>query len=348
MNTPIFVDFAADLQQRHAALIADESKLRIRERAARLGSTEAALVAAECGVVSFELSGTAQEIFREIGTLGNVMALSRNDWCVHERHGKYEDIQAEGPVGLVLGADIDLRLFFGSWRYFYAVSEGGRDSIQFFDKESVAVHKVFKTEGSDVAAWDAFVARFKAAEKRVPEVEAIVIPAESNQAEDPAALRAHWLGLEDTHAFFPMLRKFKVSRLGALAAVGADLAQTVPNDTVETMLQRAAEQELSIMCFVGNRGIVQIHSGPVKKLVRTGPWYNVLDAKFNLHLNTEAIASSWIVNKPTVDGWVTSLEIYAASGELIVQFFGERKPGKPELAAWRELLVSLCNAPLAA
>jgi len=54
------------------------------------------------------------------------------------------------------------------------------------------------------------------------------------------------------------------------------------------------------------------------------------------------------VNKPTSDGWVTSLEVYAANGDLIVQFFGERKPGKPELTGWRELMVSLCGAPLAA
>jgi putative hemin transport protein len=55
-----------------------------------------------------------------------------------------------------------------------------------------------------------------------------------------------------------------------------------------------------------------------------------------------------VVNKPTSDGWVTSLELYSATGDLIAQFFGERKPGKPELAPWRELMASLCSVPLAA
>ncbi|HBD36656.1 MAG TPA: hemin-degrading factor, partial [Cupriavidus sp.] len=105
---------------------------------------------------------------------------------------------------------------------------------------------------------------------------------------------------------------------------------------------------LSIMCFVANRGIVQIHTGAVKKLLRTGPWFNVLDDTFNLHLNTEAVASSWVVNKPTVDGWVTSLELYGEDGGMIVQFFGERKPGQPELPEWRHLLESLCPQALAA
>ena len=91
----------------------------------------------------------------------------------------------------------------------------------------------------------------------------------------------------------------------------------MPADAVERALESAAASGLSIMCFVGNRGMIQIHTGPVRQLRRTGPWYNVLDPKFNLHLDTTAIASSWVVNKPTSDGWVTSLELYAANGDLI-------------------------------
>lgn len=339
-------DSFAALRARHAALVAAEPKLRMRERATRLGASEAELVAADCGAESIALQGTAQALFRELGTLGEVMALTRNDWCVHERHGRYLDIQAEGPVGLVLGPDIDLRVFFGCWRFFYAVTENGRRSLQFFDREGAAVHKVYATEATDMQAWEALVARFRA-DKAPLRIEAIAPADEQPQASDPAALRAHWLGLADTHEFFPMLRKFKLARLGALRAAGKDLAQEVAADSIEYVLHSSAASGLPIMCFVGNRGMVQIHTGAVHQLVRTGPWYNVLDPKFNLHLNTEAVTSCWIVNKPTSDGWVTSLEVYA-EGELVVQFFGERKPGKPELPAWRELLAGLCTQPLAA
>jgi len=109
-----------------------------------------------------------------------------------------------------------------------------------------------------------------------------------------------------------------------------------------------AERDISLMCFVGNRGIIQIHSGPVQSLRRTGPWFNVLEPHFNLHLNTHAIHSAWVVNKPTTDGWVTSLECFSKTGEMIVQFFGARKPGQPELVQWRALLESFCPIPLAA
>lgn len=336
------------LSARHAHLQQSEPKLRIRDRALRLGVTEAELVAADCGVVSTALAGTAQEIFSALGVLGPVMALSRNDWAVHERHGTYLDIQATGPVGIVLGPDIDLRLFFSSWKYFYAVVENGRHSLQFFDKAGMAVHKIYRTEQTDGAAWEAFVARFGATQKPEVVTEAVSVAPESNTPSDAPALRAHWLALKDTHDFFTMLRQFKVSRLGALRAAGDDLAQSVQADAVERMLSGAAETALPIMCFVANRGIVQIHTGPVRKLLRTGPWFNVLDESFNLHLNTQAVASSWVVRKPTTDGWVTSLELYTAGGELIVQFFGARKPGQAELAGWSELLQSLCPQALAA
>lgn len=336
------------LRRRHQELAAAQPKLRIRDRARHLGVSEAELVAAGCGVQTRQLGGTAQQLFRDLGMLGPVMALSRNDHAVHERHGQYQGIEAEGPVGIVLGPDIDLRMFFGAWRYFYAVTENGRDSVQFFDKAGEAVHKVYRTDATDAAAWQAYVDRHAVDAVAPVVVETIAAVAEADLPADAGAMREHWRGLKDTHDFFAMLRQFSVSRLGALRSAGSDLAQQVDDAAIETVLGRAAGSGLPIMCFVANRGIVQIHTGPVHKLVRTGTWFNVLDDKFNLHLNTGAVASSWVVNKPTVDGWVTSLELFGANGELIAQFFGERKPGKPELGAWRTLLQSLCPAALAA
>src|SRR3546814_406137 len=165
----------------------------------------------------------------------------------------------------------------------------------------------------------------------------------------PARRTARALAGHERHApVFAMLRKFNVTRLAALDAVGSDLAQKVSNDVVETMLHAVVDRDISFMCFVGNHGLIQIHSGPIKKLLRTGQWFNVLEPHFNLHLDTTVIDSTWIVNKPTSEGWVTSIECYTKDGEMIAQFFGARKPGIPELTSWRELLVGYCPIPLAA
>ncbi|XZG69373.1 hemin-degrading factor [Chitinibacteraceae bacterium HSL-7] len=352
MNAISTPELIRQLQASHAALREQEPKLRAREVARRMNISEAELVAASCGVDSVALTGTPQALFNDLPGFGRVMVLTRNDWCVHERHGEYEDVQAEKAIGLVLGKDLDLRMFFNYWAHAYAVTEHGehgtRHSIQFFAADGEAVHKVYLTSESNVAHWDSYIAAHRNADATLPAITAYPADSSARNAADPAALRAAWLALTDTHSFFPMLRKFDVQRLGALEAAGADLAQQVASDAVETMLNTTAEQQLPIMCFVGSRGMVQIHSGTVQKLLRTGPWFNVLDPDFNLHLNTTAVASSWVVNKPTSDGWVTSLELYSASNELIVQFFGVRKPGIPEDRAWRAVMESLCATPLAA
>ena len=91
----------------------------------------------------------------------------------------------------------------------------------------------------------------------------------------------------------------------------------------------------------GNNGTIQIHSGPVKNIQPMGPWLNVMDPTFHMHLRMDHIAECWVVRKPTTDGHVTSLEAYDASGEMIVQFFGKRKEGKVERDDWREILANL-------
>jgi putative hemin transport protein len=66
-----------------------------------------------------------------------------------------------------------------------------------------------------------------------------------------------------------------------------------------------------------------------------------MDPRFNLHLQMDSVAKAWLVRKPTDDGIVTSVELFDGNGEAIAMFFGERKPGKPELTAWRSLVSEL-------
>src|SRR5690625_2551937 len=190
--------------------------------------------------------------------------------------------------------------------------------------------------------------KYSSTEHKWPQTRPVAKSERGTSVTDPQALRERWLAVQDVHETQGILKNFNVTRLVALTALGTDLAQKLDNNIAERMLRDIVRHGTSIMCFVANHGMVQIHSGPVEKLVRTGPWFNILDADFNLHLDTTAISQTWIVNRPSRDGWITSLECFAANGDLIVQFFGARKPGIPELVEWRRLLVSYCPSPLAA
>ena len=97
------------------------------------------------------------------------------------------------------------------------------------------------------------------------------------------------------------------------------------------------------MVFVQSRGCVQIHTGPVKRIKATGPWINVLDPDFDLHLRTDLVAGAWLVRKPTRDGALNALEVYDAAGEQVCLFLGTRERGAPECQDWRGVLGTLAD-----
>lgn len=337
------------LRERYQSLRARQPSMRVRQAATHLGVSELELVAAHCGdMQSVILASPPQTVFKELGRLGRVMALTRNDACVHERHGVYEDIRAGKSMGLVLGPDIDLRMFFQHWATTLAVNDGGRKSIQFFDGAGSAVHKVFVTDQTDLAEYTRLVNELAEMRPVWPQVQPLPQQPAPSSGITTDAFRSDWLAMQDTHEFHGLLQKHGLARVAALKGVGCDLAQPVETALAERLLTDVARLGIPFMCFVGNHGMIQIHTGPVTRVMRTGPWFNVLEPHFNLHLDTTAIHSAWIVNKPSKDGWVTSLECFDEQGQMIVQFFGARKPGVPELAAWRALLVSYCPEPLAA
>lgn len=119
------------------------------------------------------------------------------------------------------------------------------------------------------------------------------------------------------------------------------LARPVECNSLEKVLYAAAGTDLPFMIFVGNAGIVQIHTGTIQKVAPMGPWINVLDPGFDLHVRTERIQNAWVVRKPTVDGIVTALELYDAEGEQIALLVGKRKPGQQESEAWRKVVENL-------
>src|SRR5690606_19623090 len=126
-------------------------------------------------------------------------ALTRNESAVHERKGRYEQVDTSGHAGLVLGPDIDLRLFFSEWAFGFALAEedpqGTRRSLQFFDARGNAVHKIFAQESTDLAAFDALVPKYRAPEQGTTlEVKAAAAPApEKPDADiDAAGFRAAW------------------------------------------------------------------------------------------------------------------------------------------------------------
>ena len=331
-----------ELKERWAEYKLANPKSRIRDDAKALGTSEAELLATGLGTHVQLLDGDFRELIKEMGSLGHVMALTRNDHVVHERKGVYEKISFNNHVGLVLGEDIDLRLFLGDWKFGFAVSENDRYSLQFFNSFGEAAHKIYLTEKSSKEAYDALVNKYLAADQDVnlfvtEKKEKIAEPDEAADF-DQAAFQQEWLALKDTHDFFTLLRKHKLSRKQALRNAPEGYAHRIKPESMKPLFDAISETELPIMVFVSNPNCIQIHTGPIKKIFVMGPWLNVMDPEFNLHLREDAIAEAWVVRKPTEDGIVTGIELIDKDGVMFNQFFGKRKPGIPELAEWPALI----------
>lgn len=335
------------LAERWNELRSEKPTLRIRDAAVALGVSEAELVALGVGKTAMALTNDWPTLLSELPSVGRVMCLTRNEHCVHERHGRFEDVQVGSPHGLVLGADIDLRLFLANWRHGFAVREplkqGERLSLQFFDPSGDAVHKIYATEGTDRSAFEALIARHRADD---PAVLALVPrPAEVVDRPDSEidldGLRQAWRAMKDTHEFFGMLGKFKVGRVQALRLAGEEFSRELPARSLRAALEAASSDAVPIMIFVGNRGCIQIHSGPIERLLEVPGWFNIADPTFNLHLRDAGVARVFSVRKPTDDGIVTSIEAFDSHNRNILLMFGVREPGQPELEEWRSLVAGI-------
>lgn len=335
-------------------------KVRIRDAAKALSTSEAQLLATNCGANVTQLDVDFRAFLStEIPTLGEVKAITRNDDVVHERVGTYLNphFNEASHIGMFVGADIDLRIFLQHWKLTFSVTEMIKDkprySIQFFDQGGNAIHKIFLTSKSDFESFLRIEKQYKHSEQSTElSVEPVTEKLETrNDSPEIATFQEGWKNLKDTHSFHPLMMKHKLTRLQALEIApkgfennpNRNFAQRVDLSSVRNAFASAAHNEVPIMVFVGNKGLIQIHTGPVNKLLEHSEWYNVMDPEFNLHLRESAVDQVWVVRKPTEDGIVSSLEIFDKNEKLICTLFGKRKPGIPEDPNWTAIVDSIQN-----
>lgn len=341
----------SELKQEWARLRSEQPHLRIRNAAEKLGVSEAELLATDIGETVTLLEPKFPQILGELHRLGQIMALTRNEAIVHERKGEYKNVEVvkgHRQMGLAVNEDIDLRIFFDQWRFGFAVTNESESrtmrSFQFFDAAGTAIHKVYLQDETVIGEYEHIVQKYRS----VNQTTTLALgPQAGKAAETPDAeiniseFQQAWADLRDTHDFFPMLRKLGVAREQALRLAAPEMAREVRVDAYKFLLQQASESTLPIMVFVGNPGIIQIHTGKVENIAEAHGWFNVLDEAFNLHIEQKKISRAWVVKKPTADGIVTSLELFNQNGDNVALFFGKRKPGIPESTEWREIVNDL-------
>ncbi|SDG71717.1 ChuX/HutX family heme-like substrate-binding protein [Janthinobacterium sp. YR213] len=361
----------ATLAERWSTLRTEQPKLQIRDAARALGISEAQLLATNIGkgVTRLQADGNQpREIMRAALDLGIVQAITRNENGVIETTGVASKFKQAGDkseqadakqdpetearqrniAGGYLGGQIDLRFHFENWKYAFAVEQAGRDgkptrSLQFFDANGTAVHKIYLRNEPGVAVYDKLVATFRLPQQSAELNVLAVAPkaAEKPDAEiDVKEFQLAWKDMTDVHQFAQIMREFHLSREQALRLAPAGVVERVTPEALRTLLENAAKDKVAIMVFLGNEGLTQIYSGKIEKTMAAGGFFNVLDPDFNLHIRDTALRSGWVVKR----GGVTSVEFFDKDGTQVVSFFGVRERGKPQPQSWVDLADSLPKA----
>ncbi|WP_037585352.1 hemin-degrading factor [Stenoxybacter acetivorans] len=322
-----------------------------REGAAALCVSEGELVADSPNTQY--LGCAIRDIVLKLHTLGTVKSIVRNGLAVHEKQGVYENVSLSSGSGLSLNiGGLDLRFFPQHWHHALAVSEpnGNRisHSIQFYDDYGTALQKVFLCDESKLPEWQILIDAFRVEGK--PEFKygalPMVIPAAALTPEREPAFQERWQELKDVHHFVGLLENFQLDRQQSYRHAPHGSTQQLDNGIWETVLHEVHDSGMELMIFVGNRGLVQIQTGAVHKIVRTDSYLNILDSKtegFNLHLKDDEITETWVVRRPIRDGFVTCIEGFDDRRKTVIQFFGRRQEGETELAAWQKITNQLLN-----
>lgn len=268
-------------------------------------------------------------------------------------------------IGIVSGDRINQRLFLSEWVYGFAVSEltagGMQRSLQFYDASGCAIHKIFLQNETQVPIWFDFISRY-AEPSQIVGIKPVIVndaragrladrphsDSRDNTASDRTAARidqqqfcADWGSLRDVHHFSGLLSKYRVNRLQALQLAQRKFAEQVDIRNVYQLLIASAREQIALSILAGNRGMLQIYTGTIQRVEVMGPWLNILDPGFNLHLREDHIASTWVVRKPSVEGLVTSVELFDQRGEVIAMFFSAHQNGKQTCCEWRNLVETL-------
>lgn len=329
------------------AFQAENPKLRARDAADAMDISEAQFVAASVGQGATRIAAHPDQIIPAAERLGEVMALTRVGACVHEKVGEYGEYHPGEHAAMTLTENIDLRIFPSHWVHAFAIEteseQGPRRSLQIFDAAGDAVHKIHLREASNHDAWNDIVAELAVADQSDEQAVEPRKPVEGpkSRAEKRDILRDEWAKLTDTHQFLRLCSKLKMNRLGAYRIAGAPWVRPLTPTAADAMLQAVRDAGIEVMIFVGNRGCIQIHTGPIHTLKPMGPWQNVMDPGFNLHLRLDKVAEIWAVEKPTQRGPALSVEAFDAEGGLIFQVFGVGKEGRDSRPEWGRIVGAL-------
>lgn len=326
MNAPRFpvVTDPAYLLAARQMLRQREPGLRPLEAAQRLGVSEAELIAAESGRDALRLGGNWARLLRALPTLGTVEIETANAFASLRRHMDLRGLRVDARhARLETGSDV-LRLRFAHWHSGFAVREGERVALRFFDRRGSAVLSVRSLPGADTQAFGALCSRYALRGRAQP----LCIGRHDHAAFWPAStldagwLRARWAQLTQASLATTLLRSCGLGRQQALRLLGDPWARRLPSTDARQVLEHAWENAELIQVTVSSAGALQRTVYCPKSLRRQRCGIAADGEDVYLMWGTSPATALWQVRTPDPRGTCTTVEAFDASERALASLGG--------------------------
>ena len=241
-------------------LQAEDKKIRIRDAAKKLETSEASLLSTEINDGVYFLNISDYNTFlSEVLSLDKIMLLIRSDSVVHEKTIFSKDIQMRDNK-VFNNKSNELILEFNPTLFKYIFSQNklhakrSLRSFQIFDIYGDAILKIY-LKGKNEIEFDNIVERYKS-EYNYELQEPI-----NHKNLEPKSI----IELNNSE------KEFK--------CYDYDLNENI----LRKVLTSSSKEQIPIQIHAIGKGTIQYHKDLIKKIVDFGPWINIIDKTFNLH-----------------------------------------------------------------
>ena len=243
----------------------DNPKVRIRDAAYQMKVSEAELLSTEINeTVSFLLIEDMTAFIKDVLKVDKIMLLIRSDYVVHEKTIKTKNIRLEDNQIIDLDKNdcsiLDFNIDAFEYVFFQKKMHSNRElkSFQFFDKAGMAILKIY-LKGKDLGFFDEIDLKYK----------------KTYNYEMQSDLDINNSNLLDS--------KIKIN-LPYDTSNSKTSCRDISVKSLRLILENASDMKTPIQIHALGLGTIQYHRNTVRNIVDYGPWVNVIDQKFNLHV----------------------------------------------------------------
>ena len=274
--------------------------VRIKDVADRLSLSEGELLSSRIGDNIFYLKVSDFNIFFEKILLSKkIMTLIRSEFVVHEKilntskikinNNSFVDLSNNSSAILLFDKQIFKHVFYQKMIH----NKKELKSFQIFDSTGRAVLKIYdKANNSNI--FDEVCEEYKITYKyEMQELNNKIIDVMKN------------IDLKDFFCKNNSISKKKlVSEKNKISL----------RDTLEYFVQN----QIPIKIYARGNGTTQYHCDFIKNIVDFGVWINVIDKKFNIHINEDKIIKSIFIKDSINEKFYYSIEYFDISGEHVM------------------------------